>query len=224
MKRVLKLSCLILYTIALSACASGAPVMSTGVSTDGRYVITAHSGGGLYLWDIQKKEKKHLAKNAYSYSAYFIPDSHEFMWQDDNDIVHIQDINGKEIKSFKHFKTEGQIMTADKSFYLSADTWGKLYKGYGDNLVPIYTDEPVGPSQPYTLSIHGNYILSTYDTITGRNDPPAETNLTANPVNPDIHKKSSYDGVTLWDKTTLKPIARLWGNSGRTTGRISPDG
>ena len=224
MKKVLKLSCLILYTIALSACASEAPVMSAGVSTDGRYVITAHSGGGLYLWDIQKKEKKHLAKNAYSYSAYFIPDSHEFMWQDDNDIVHIQDINGKEIKSFKHFKTEGQIMTADKSFYLSADTWGKLYKGYGDNLVPIYTDEPVGPSQPYTLSIHGNYILSTYDTITGRNDPPAETNLTANPVNPDIHKKSSYAGVTLWDKTTLKPIARLWGNSGRTTGRISPDG
>ena len=67
-------------------------------------------------------------------------------------------------------------------------------------------------------------FLSTYNTITGRNDPPAETNLTANPVNPDIHKKSSYAGVTLWDKTTLKPIARLWGNSGRTTGRISPDG
>ncbi|EHB89859.1 WD40 repeat domain-containing protein [Aggregatibacter aphrophilus] len=224
MKKVLKLSCLILYTIALSACASEAPVMSAGVSTDGQYVITAHSGGGLYLWDIQKKEKKHLAKNAYSYSAYFIPDSHEFMWQDDNDIVHIQDVNGKEVQSFKHFKTEGQLMTADKSFYLSADTWGKLYKGYGGNLVPVYTDEPIAPSQPYTLSIHGNYILSTYDTITGRNDPPAETNLTANPVNPDIHKKSSYAGVTLWDKTTLKPIARLWGNSGRTTGRISPDG
>ncbi|KYK74310.1 hypothetical protein [Aggregatibacter actinomycetemcomitans] len=47
---------------------------------------------------------------------------------------------------------------------------------------------------------------------------------TANPINPDIHKKSSYGGVTLWDKTTLKPIARLWGNSGRTTGKISPDG
>ena len=224
MKKVLKLSCLILYTIALSAFASEAPVMSAGVSTDGQYVITAHSGGGLYLWDIQKKEKKHLAKNAYSYSAYFIPDSHEFMWQDDNDIVHIQDVNGKEVQSFKHFKTEGQLMTADKSFYLSADTWGKLYKGSGDNLVPVYTDTPISPSQPYTLSIHGNYILSTYDTITGRNDPPAEINLTANPVNPDIHKKSSYDGVTLWDKTTLKPIARLWGNSGRTTGRISPDG
>ncbi len=54
--------------------------------------------------------------------------------------------------------------------------------------------------------------------------PPAEINPTANPINPDIHKKSSYGGVTLWDKTTLKPIARLWGNSGRTTGRISPGG
>ncbi|MBN6067460.1 WD40 repeat domain-containing protein [Aggregatibacter actinomycetemcomitans] len=223
MKRVLKLSCLILYTFALSACASGAPVMSTGVSTDGRYVITAHSGGGLYLWDIQKKEKKRLAKNAYSYSAYFIPDSHEFMWQDDNDIVHIQDVNGKEVKSFKHFKTEGQLMTADKSFYLSADTWGKLYKGYGDNLTPIYTDAPIGPSQPYSLSIVGNYILSSGNGYTP-NEKAAETNLTANPINPDVHKKDNYRGVTLWDKTTLKPIARLYGNSGRTTGRISPDG
>ncbi|MBN6082064.1 WD40 repeat domain-containing protein, partial [Aggregatibacter actinomycetemcomitans] len=152
------------------------------------------------------------------------PDSHEFMWQDTDNVVHIQNVNGEELKQFPHFETEGHVITSDKSFYLSADKWGKLYKGYGDNLVPVYTDEPVGPSQPYTLSIHGNYILSTYDTITGRNDPPAEINPTANPINPDIHKKSSYGGVTLWDKTTLKPIARLWGNSGRTTGRISPDG
>ncbi len=223
MKKILKLCYVILFSVTLSACAAEAPVMSTGVSTDGRYVITAHSGGGLYLWDIQKKKKKHLAKNAYSYSAYFIPDSHEFMWQDDNDVVHIQDVSGKEIKSFKHFKTEGQLMTADKSFYLSADMWGKLYKGYGDNLTPIYTDAPVGPSQPYTLSVHGNYILSTGNGYTP-NDKPAETNLTANPINPDIHKKDNYRGVTLWDKTTLKPVARLYGNTGRTTGKISPDG
>ena len=60
MKRVLKLSCLILYTIALSACASGAPVMSTGVSTDGRYVITAHSGGGLYFMGSSRKKRKSI--------------------------------------------------------------------------------------------------------------------------------------------------------------------
>ncbi len=224
MKKLVKLFFLFGLLISTVGCSATSGVASLGVSSDGQYIITAHGRDELVLWDVAKKEKKLLAKNANPYSAYFIPDSHEFMWQDTNNVVHIQDVNGQEIKQFSHFETEGHIITADKSFYLSADTWGKLYKGYGDNLVPIYTDEPIAPSQPYTLSIHGNYILSTYNTITGRNDPPAETNLTANPVNPDIHKKSSYAGVTLWDKTTLKPIARLWGNSGRTTGRISPDG
>lgn len=224
MATLLKLFFLFGLLISTVGCSATNGVASLGVSSDGQYIITAHGRDELVLWDVAKKEKKLLAKNANPYSAYFIPDSHEFMWQDTNNVVHIQDVNGQEIKQFSHFETEGHIITADKSFYLSADTWGKLYKGYGDNLVPVYTDEPIAPSQPYTLSIHGNYILSTYNTITGRNDPPAETNLTANPVNPDIHKKSSYAGVTLWDKTTLKPIARLWGNSGRTTGRISPDG
>ena len=224
MTTLLKLFFLFGLLISTVGCSATSGVASLGVSSDGQYIITAHGRDELVLWDVAKKEKKLLAKNANPYSAYFIPDSHEFMWQDTNNIVHIQNVSGQEVKQFPHFETEGHIITADKRFYLSADTWGKLYKGYGDNLVPIYTDEPIAPSQPYTLSIHGNYILSTYNTITGRNDPPAETNLTANPVNPDIHKKSSYAGVTLWDKTTLKPIARLWGNSGRTTGRISPDG
>ena len=221
---LLKLFFLFGLLISTVGCNATSGVASLGVSSDGQYIITAHGRDELVLWDVAKKEKKLLAKNANPYSAYFIPDSHEFMWQDTNNIVHIQNVSGQEVKQFPHFETEGHIITADKRFYLSADTWGKLYKGYGDNLVPVYTDEPIAPSQPYTLSIHGNYILSTYNTITGRNDPPAETNLTANPINPDIHKKSSYAGVTLWDKTTLKPIARLWGDSGRTTGKISPDG
>ena len=224
MTTLLKLFFLFGLLISTVGCSATSGVASLGVSSDGQYIITAHGRDELVLWDVAKKEKKLLAKNANPYSAYFIPDSHEFMWQDTNNIVHIQNVSGQEVKQFPHFETEGHIITADKRFYLSADTWGKLYKGYGDNLVPVYTDEPIAPSQPYTLSIHGNYILSTYNTITGRNDPPAETNLTANPVNPDIHKKSSYAGVTLWDKTTLKPIARLWGDSGRTTGKISPDG
>ncbi|KYK85515.1 hypothetical protein SA2200_09425, partial [Aggregatibacter actinomycetemcomitans serotype d str. SA2200] len=198
MKALLKLISLFVLLIFTVGCSATSGVVSLGVSSDGRYVITAHGKDELVLWDIAKKEKKLLAKNANSYSAYFIPDSHEFMWQDTDNVVHIQNVNGEELKQFPHFETEGHAITSDKSFYLSADKWGKLYKGYGDNLVPVYTDEPVGPSQPYTLSIHGNYILSTYDTITGRNDPPAEINPTANPINPDIHKKSSYGGVTLW--------------------------
>ncbi|WP_242649555.1 WD40 repeat domain-containing protein, partial [Rodentibacter pneumotropicus] len=183
-----------------------------------------HGKDELVLWDLTKKEKKLLAKNANPYSAYFIPDSHEFMWQDSNNVVHIQNVEGKEVLQFPHFKTEGQIMSADKSFYLSADEWGKFYKGYGKNLVPIYTDAPISPSQPYTFSLVGDKFLSVGNGRRGRNGEAAETKLTANPVNPDKYKKDSYSGVTLWDKNTLKPLARLYGNSGRTMGLISPDG
>ncbi|WGE73868.1 WD40 repeat domain-containing protein [Actinobacillus equuli subsp. haemolyticus] len=199
-------------------------VVSLSVSSDGEYVISAHYGGELVLWNIPKREKKTLAKNANTYSAYFIPESHEFIWQDTGNIIHIQNVVGQEIKQFPHFKTEGHRITADKSFYLSANTSGKLYKGYGENLVPIYTDTPISPIKPYDLSIAGDYFLSVSDNVTNRNAPPAETNLMVNPVNPDHHKKGSYDGVTLWDRQTLKPVARLWGNNHKTTGLLSPDG
>jgi len=208
------------------------PVISLSVSTDGRYAISGHAArktnsvsprGQMVLWDIEKKQKTILSDNANSFSALFIPDSHEFMWQDQNDIVHMQNVEGQEIKSFKHPHVQNHRITADKSFYLSVDFWGRIYKGYGDEIQPVYTDG--GPTiNPYSLSIVDNYFLSVTDTCHGLDDPVAETNLTANPVNPSSSKKSSYDGVTLWDKNTLKPIAKLIGNCGSTNGLISPDG
>ena len=208
------------------------PALSVSVSTDGRYAISGHAArktnsvsprGQMVLWDIEKKQKTILSDNANSFSALFIPDSHEFMWQDQNDIVHMQNVEGQEIKSFKHPHVQNHRITADKSFYLSVDFWGRIYKGYGDEIQPVYTDG--GPTiNPYSLSIVDNYFLSVTDTCHGLDDPVAETNLTANPVNLSSSKKSSYDGVTLWDKNTLKPIAKLIGNCGATSGLISPDG
>jgi len=208
------------------------PVISISVSTDGRYAISGHAArktnsvsprGQMVLWDIEKKQKTILSDNANSFSALFIPDSHEFMWQDQNDIVHMQNVEGQEIKSFKHPHVQNHRITADKAFYLSVDFWGRIYKGYGDEIQPVYTDG--GPTiNPYSLSIVDNYFLSVTDTCHGLDDPVVETNLTANPVNPSSSKKSSYDGVTLWDKNTLKPIAKLIGNCGSTNGLISPDG
>ena len=208
------------------------PVISLSVSTDGRYAISGHAAretrsvnprGQIVLWDIEKKTKTILSDNANSFSAMFIPESHEFMWQDQKRVIHIQNVEGKEIKSFLHPSVQNHRITADKSFYLSVDFWGRIYKGYGDEIQPVYTDG--GPTiNPYSLSIVDNYFLSVTDTCHGLDDPVAETNLTANPVNPSSSKKSSYDGVTLWDKNTLKPIAKLIGNCGATSGLISPDG
>ena len=208
------------------------PVISLSVSTDGRYAISGHAAretrsvnprGQIVLWDIEKKTKTILSDNANSFSAMFIPESHEFMWQDQKRVIHIQNVEGKEIKSFLHPSIQNHRITADKAFYLSVDFWGRIYKGYGDEIQPVYTDG--GPTiNPYSLSIVDNYFLSVTDTCHGLDDPVVETNLTANPVNPSSSKKSSYDGVTLWDKNTLKPIAKLIGNCGSTNGLISPDG
>ena len=101
--------------------------MSVSVSTDGHYVVSGHVGrnadpsnpiGQLVLWDIEKKTKTVLSKNANAFSAMFIPDSHEFMWQDDKDIIYMQNVDGQVIKSFQHpFTLQNHRMTADKSFY-----------------------------------------------------------------------------------------------------------
>ena len=209
------------------------PVLSLSVSSDGRYVISAHASqdtdrhkpiGQLVLWDVENKKKAILARNANAFSAFFIPGSHEFMWQDRKNIVHIQNVEGKEIESFPHFQVKTHIMSADKQFYLSSDMQGngQLYKGYGKDLVPVYTDG--GIPFPLTLSMSKDYFLSATETCTTSPYPVADTNLTINPVNPDSSKKSSYTGVTLWDRYTLKPVARLYGNCGYTTGLISPNG
>ena len=209
------------------------PVISLSVSTDGRYVVSGHADrkahpskpiGQLVLWDIEKKTKTVLSKNANAFSAMFIPDSHEFMWQDDKDIIYMQNVDGQVIKSFQHpFTLQNHRITANKSFYLSADMYNHLYLGQEDALKPVYTDG-AATSKPVDLSIVGDYFLSVTPTCHGPNDPVAETNLTANPINPSEYKKSSYDGVTLWDKNTLKPVAKLNGNCGATNGLISPDG
>ena len=216
MSRSLKIRIIVLTTIlfvilfGIYKYISTAPVLSLSVSTDGRYVISAHAAedadrhkpiGQLVLWDVDRKEKTILARNANAFSAAFIPDSHEFMWQDSKNIVHIQNVEGKEVTNFRHFQVKTHIMSADKQFYLSSNMEdnGQLY-------------------------MTKDYFLSATETCTTSPYPVVETNLTINPVNPDSSKRSSYTGVTLWDRHTLKPLARLYGNCGYTTGLISPNG
>ena len=232
-KKFLIILTLIITILFFSAHAKTDPAMSVSVSTDGHYVVSGHVGrnadpsnpiGQLVLWDIEKKTKTVLSKNANAFSAMFIPDSHEFMWQDDKDIIYMQNTDRQVIKSFQHpFTLQNHRITANKSFYLSADMYNHLYLGQEDALKPVYTDG-AATSKPVDLSIVGDYFLSVTPTCYGPNDPVAETNLTANPINPSVYKKSSYDGVTLWDKNTLKPVAKLNGNCGSTSGLISPDG
>ncbi|OOF54851.1 WD40 repeat domain-containing protein [Rodentibacter genomosp. 2] len=194
-------------------------ITSLGISTDGNYAASIDWDGNLVLWDIPNKEKTVLARNANGKSMYFIPNSHEFMWQDNENVVHIQNVKGEIIQSFPNFETFGHAISEDKTFYISANHSGKIYKGYGDNLIPVYTDTPIGDYE--NLRLTDQYILSVGHTTSS--GIYVEANPSENPINSDIYKRSSYDGVTLWDRKTLKPIARLFGNTGETTGIISPN-
>lgn len=204
---------------------------TVSISSDGKYVISAHRGKTkktwhdtkLVLWDIDKREKKVIAENVNTDTAYFIPDSHDFMWQGKDDIVHIQNVDGKELESFNHFKIARHIMSADRTFYASADQTGEIYKGYGENMVPIYTDTPLW--RHYNFDLFGKYFLTA---SSGKRTPEdgsvVDLNPMADPVQPSVYKKSSYDGVVLWDRETLKPVAELFGFGGRSDALFSPDG
>ena len=200
-------------------------VETLSISSDGKYVISAHSGRitKLVLWDLEKREKKVLAEKVNTNTAYFIPNSYDFMWQGSKDkVVHIQNVEGKELASFKHFEVARHIMSADRTFYASANQTGKIFKGYGENMVPIYTDIPIW--NHYNFDLSDKYFLTASNGSTPENAGAVQLNPTADPVQPSVYKKSSYDGVTLWDRETLKPVARLWGFGGRSDALFSPDG
>lgn len=200
-------------------------VETLDISSDGKYVISAHSGNEtkLVLWDIEKHEKKVLAKRVNTNTAYFIPNSHDFMWQGSKDkIVHIQNVDGKELASFKHFEIARHIMSEDRKLYISADQTGEIYKGYGDEMKPIYTDTPIW--EHYNFALSDKYFLSASGGGPYDPDSAVELNPKEDPVQPSVYKKSSYNGVTLWDRETLKPVARLGGFGGRSDALFSPDG
>ena len=200
-------------------------VETLDISSDGKYVISAHSGNEtkLVLWDIEKHEKKVLAKRVNTNTAYFIPNSHDFMWQGSKDkIVHIQNVDGKELASFKHFEIARHIMSEDRKLYISADQTGEIYKGYGDEMKPIYTDTPIWGH--YNFDLSDKYFLSASGGGPYDPDSVVELNPKEDPVQPSVYKKSSYNGVTLWDRETLKPVARLGGFGGRSDALFSPDG
>ncbi|WP_109092000.1 WD40 repeat domain-containing protein [Aggregatibacter actinomycetemcomitans] len=198
-------------------------VVALSISSDGRYVIAGHRGHKLVLWDLEKRTKTVLAKRVNTDTPYFIPNSHDFIWQGMDNVVHIQNVEGEELTSFKHFDVARHIMSEDRKLYISADQTGEIYKGHGDNMVPIYTDTPTW--RHYNFDLSDKYFLTASSGRGNREDGSVvNMNPVADPVQPSIYKGSSYNGVVLWDRNTLKPAAELFGFGGRTDALFSPDG
>ncbi|WP_231898050.1 WD40 repeat domain-containing protein [Halomonas sp. hl-4] len=200
------------------------PVTSLSVSSDGRYVISAHEDGALVLWDIDAQKREQLSDNANLYSAYFVPEGDAFLWQDQDDVVYVQRVDGEVIEEFEHFPTYGHVMSADREHYLSSNETWNIYHGHGDALRPVLRDSQspsfTGTGQVLNLSMGEGFFVS------GGSGSPGGELEDSSPVREedDFRFSSSYGGVTLWNIDTLEPVAKLPGNSSKTYATISPDG
>lgn len=202
-------------------------VTSLSISSDGRYVISAHEDGDLVLWDVENQEREVLSNNANIYSAYFIEESDAFLWQDQDDVVYVQRVGGEVVEEFEHFPTYGHVMDSTFSDYLASDERWNIFHGHGDALQPVMQDG-ISPSfvgsgkiLKITLSEEGRKFVSAGSD--NRGGAPSVDMEEVPPVSPDS-RFSSYSGLTLWNLDTLSPIALLTGNSYKLDATISPDG
>ena len=199
------------------------PVMSLGVSESGRYVVSAHRDNKLIIWDLQEKQWNTLSGKANLYSAYFVPGQNAFLWQDTDNTVTAQTVDGDVLKQFQHFPTYGHVISGDLDTYLAADEYWNVFSGYGETKRPVLKDGVVpsfiGAGKLLNLSLDRN---NTFFVTAGFDD---DSSIIANhsPLN-SSQRFSKYGGVTLWSAKTKQPVAKLRGNSSKTHATISPDG
>jgi len=199
------------------------PIVSVSVSNDGRYAISAHRSKELVLWNIETQTHNIVSENANLYSAYFVRGQDVFLWQDANDVVRVQTVDGEVIRQFEHFSTYGHVISDDLQTYIASDDKWNLFSGYGESLVPVLADgiSPsfIGSGKLLNLSIARDKPLLVSAGV-GNNKSALDQ---YSPIDPD-RRFSKYKGVTLWSLGSLKPIAKLRGNTVKTHATISPDG
>jgi len=199
------------------------PVMSMGVSESGRYIASAHRDNNLILWDLQEKEWNTLSRKANLYSAYFVPGQNAFLWQDTDNTVTAQTVDGKVLKQFQHLPTYGHVISGDLETYLSADEHWNVFSGYEDTERHVLSDgiSPsfLGSGKLFNLTMDRNNIFF----VTAGVDSDRSAIADHSPLNKS-QRFSKYGGVTLWSADTKQPVAKLRGNSSKTHATISPDG
>lgn len=209
--------------------------MIVSVSSDGKYVVSSHLNGEIILWNISNHTQKLIATHANIYSAYFIKNSDWFMWQDQHNKVHIQDINGNSILQFQNpFPVYGQVMSYDLKNYFASDESWNLYKGFGQNQKLIKSAYGIngflssGKLLNLSLSNDNKYLLTSGDAERAYDVVPLQIGIDANsavyhgfdvgPIN-----VSLLDGVVLWNAHSGKPIYKLYGNEVKTFATMSLD-
>ena len=227
---------IVVITLLLIGQKSSGKAMVVSVSTDGHYALSSNEDKTVTLWNLKRHNYRIVGTNANIYSTYFIPHSHKFIWQDLNDIVHVQNVEGTQLKHFHNFPTYGEVMTSDlEHYFASNDKWG-LYYRYGSDLqhkklIKSHCDVSgfwsVGKLLNLSLSNNQKYLLSvgnggSYDKIpisVGQcSDQAGEQGYEVG-----ITNQSLLEGPVLWQVKTGQPIQKFPGLQVKSFATISPD-
>lgn len=196
-------------------------ILKSSISSDGNYVFTTSLNHDAILWDIQRKKYRYISHHAIVYSAYFIPHSSYFMWQQDKTYeIFIENIDGKIIKTFHSPQITYQMMTHDLKHYFGVDCGYKLYSISGSIIKNENDIENfclgTGKLMNILLSPDQKYFL-TSGFSTDNDSLPLNAEQQATRV-------STLDGVVLWRVLDEKPIRKYPGTNMGTVAALSPDG
>jgi len=216
---IIGLLSLAFFALLSNSLARDGVVMAIGVSPDGHYAVTSHLDNQLRLWDLRIKEQSTLSRNANIYSASFVSDSGVFIWQDTDDLVHVQRVDGEVLKQFKHAPTYGHVMSPDLKWYASADIDWAIHVRNGSDVALLKAGDDrdfIGAGKVLNLSLTDTYLVSS-----------GFSSYTSNPPSLEDDAKNHYQltrDTVLWSLVNLEPIAKLPGNSAKTHATLSPDG
>lgn len=231
-----KLCSLILLMTFLISCSSPPTEYSSAamvkISSDGRYVLSAHHGRKLILWDVKNKTSKVISTDVNIFSPSFIEKSHDFIWQDiKTDTITIQNVELNVIKKIKpNFPVCGIAATANFKEIVICDKDWNLYvinRSGEKKLLKPADGLPNYKSVGKLLNMHikSNYLLTTgtgsgFSNISLRESIVYEEKQSKRKK----HKYSMWGGVMVWDIKKVEPYRMYDATDYKTVGDLSPGG
>tara|TARA_R110000868_G_scaffold266583_1_gene525798 strand:+ start:7755 stop:9005 length:1251 start_codon:yes stop_codon:yes gene_type:complete len=223
--RVVKIALAMFLIGLLTSCAPHpGRAMTLSVSSDGQYAVTANENDEVLLWNIPRRSYQLISSHANGYNAYFIRGTHNFLWQGEDNTVHVQTISGKRLLSFKTKQTSYYgIITKNLRYFFYSDKYWNVYRyDTQEHHSKVLTHEAyasyIFAGKPINMSFSNNekHLLTS-----GFCDEKFQAIQIGQP-----NAKLNLNCVTLWNVDTGKPIKKYGGNhmASQTYATISPNG
>lgn len=225
---ILKISLYIISCIFLTACQKLPPpqedgIMALSMSSNGQYIIATTLRKKLILFNTVKHTSKVLSKQANIYSAYFIKNTNDFIWQNDkNNTVYIESVTGKQIRHFSlDVPSYGEVMTSNLKTYICSDeNFNLIFEEPHKTEIKQFNGTGFqGAGKVMNLDISSDNSKLLISGLNTREDlNTAQT--------PKTMKQTHYplESLTLWNINSKNVIQGYPGNVFKTFATISPNG